>query len=105
MKCWHGQYQNLEKIDFVDIYWYEKATYPLWCVPMSGFVPEISPEIVRLRINKKENRISTYLKSCDEIWLLIVIDGHSPSGNWEESKFSDASSSVMSESPLEFVIM
>jgi hypothetical protein len=80
--CWTTQKEHLKKIETVDITWYEKSTKGFWAVPMGGVIPEITSEIINSRIEEKELKISSYLESCDEIWLLIVIDGHTPSGSW-----------------------
>ncbi len=80
--CWTTQNEHLKKIPSVYITWYEKSTKGFWAVPMGGFIPEITSKIIINRIIEKESKISSYLEFCDEIWLLIVIDGHTPSSSW-----------------------
>lgn len=82
IRCCPTQNEHLKKIPSVNITWYEKSTKGFWAVPMGGFIPEITSEIINSRIKEKESKISSYLESCDETWLLIVIDGHTPSGSW-----------------------
>ncbi|RMG26378.1 MAG: hypothetical protein D6732_21325 [Methanobacteriota archaeon] len=83
IQCWQLPHSFPAEIDSVYLYWYEKATYPLWAVPMGGFVPNLTPEIIEGRIRKKEKLLEKYLQNCDEVWLLLVLDGHTPSGNWD----------------------
>jgi hypothetical protein len=84
IESWQTRNELPSEIYNVYLEWYEKATYPLWAVPMSVMIPDITPDIVTGIIRRKEGeRIKIYRKSCDEIWLLVVIDGHTPSGSWE----------------------
>jgi hypothetical protein len=84
IESWQTRNELPPEIYKIDLEWYEKATYPLWAVPMSVMIPDITSDIVTGIILRKEGeRIRIYRKSCYEIWLLIVIDGHTPSGSWE----------------------
>lgn len=83
IECWRLPYTFPSEINHVYIFWFEKATYPLWAVSMAGMVPHLTKEIIANRIQRKEKLLESYLKVCDEVWLLIVLDGFTPAGNWD----------------------
>ena len=42
-------------------------------------MPDIPSDLVLARINQKNDKVGKYREQCDEIWLLIVVDGFLPS--------------------------
>ena len=51
-----------------------------------GFVNEDFPEIVQCAIDRKNNKLSIYDKTCDEFWLLIYTDGYSGASMFDASE-------------------
>lgn len=85
IESWQTRNKLPPEIDTVHLEWYENATYPMWAVPRSGFIPDLTPKIVTNRIRHKERYFDKYRECCNEIWLVIVIDGYTPAGSWEIS--------------------
>lgn len=56
-----------------------------WWPAMSGFQPEVPPEYVANRIADKNRKYRDYRANCDEVWLLVVVDGSRPSSFFEVS--------------------
>jgi hypothetical protein len=87
LEAWQFQTRGLnfphgiKQIDFqiVD----DKPKLELWGPAYSYMVPHLSVERIQERISEKEKRIQDYLLSCDEVWLLIVIDTGVPSNHFE----------------------
>lgn len=46
---------------------------------MAGAEPEVPTSYIRERIQDKNTKITEYRDRCDEIWLLLVVDGGRPS--------------------------
>lgn len=60
---------------------------PLWQVPWSAGLPPLTHSFVQDRIREKEKRLPVYRRSCDQVWLLLVVEGFAPSGTWDLRSF------------------
>lgn len=60
---------------------------PLWSVARSTLVPDLTVQVVQERITEKEAKLGSYRKACDEVWLLLVVEGFAPSSHWSFERF------------------
>ena len=58
-----------------------------WAPTSSGVVPRLEPTAVAQRVASKNARVPTYREQCDEIWLVIALEGFSASGFWDLEDF------------------
>ncbi|MDB5159665.1 MAG: hypothetical protein JWR50_4372 [Mucilaginibacter sp.] len=63
-----------------------------WSAPMGTFVPNIEPQQIQQILDIKSKLCEKYRKSCDELWLIIVMD------RFEASSFA----SITQESRLHY---
>jgi uncharacterized protein YciU (UPF0263 family) len=73
----------------------------LWSFISSGWIEVQTNEIQHL-IDAKNDKAHEYLRRCDEIWLIIVADGHYISSNID---LPEATSSNIYESSFEQVLV
>lgn len=59
----------------------------LWSVGRSTMVPDLPPYVVQGEIDGKEAKIESYRQACDEVWLLLVVEGFAPSSHWRLERF------------------
>lgn len=52
---------------------------PPWFPPMVGAEPEVPTSYIQKRVQDKNAKVAEYRGRCDEVWLLMVIDGSRPS--------------------------
>ena len=50
------------------------GTDELWTCGGGGWVATVSPDLIQATLNAKRNRYQMYIRSADEVWLLIVND-------------------------------
>ncbi len=55
----------------------------LWGASRSGAVSDLQVSQIQTVIDVKNQRVPDYLLKCSEAWLLIVVDGSSPSSHFE----------------------
>ena len=53
-----------------------------WHSNRAHYPPTLSAGDVALAVNRKETLVQEYRKACDELWLLLVVDGFAPSGDF-----------------------
>lgn len=46
----------------------------MWTRPKGGILPYLTTEVIQECIGTHDDKVSNYLKKCDEIWYLIVED-------------------------------
>lgn len=68
-----------KEVSALDISRWSFTTENCWGVARGGTVPSLSPEDFQAIINDKEGNLPVYKEKCDEVWLLIVAHGFSPS--------------------------
>jgi hypothetical protein len=64
-----------EEVDSIHIRKLPSALKGFWNAPSVGWVPDCSSEEIQEVIDKKSRRVIDYLRHCNSIWLVIVIDG------------------------------
>ena len=52
--------------------------------PDGGYLPDLDFDTIKEAVDSKEDKITSYLKNCDEIWLLLSIDGFEISNNFDD---------------------
>jgi hypothetical protein len=55
---------------------------PLWSVARSTMVPDLTSQVIQGHIDGKEAKLESYRQACDEVWLLLVVEGFAPSSHW-----------------------
>ena len=66
----------------------------LWSTTGGGWVAKASAEVLQARIDAKAPRLPRYRNRVDEVWLLIVADGSTPSQFFDPPTAEDARSVV-----------
>ena len=59
----------------------------LWAVARSTTVPDLTVGVVQREIGGKEAKLESYRRACDEVWLLLVVEGFAPSSHWSFDRF------------------
>ena len=72
------------------VYAYPNGKENRWKSLSPGWIPEITPEDVQEKIDKKEPKLDSYKTKCSELWLLIVAH------NVEKSTSIDLSEAAIS---------
>ena len=70
------------EVSYLAVFRWEKAAYPVWSAGTGGAVPVLDSSRLQKIIDDKNEQAGHYDPICDDLWLLIVIDGHSHSGAW-----------------------
>jgi hypothetical protein len=63
-----------KEIAMIHIYCHPNGKENRWVCSSIGYIPEITPEQLQEKIDKKEQKLNSYTSKCSEIWLLIVAD-------------------------------
>lgn len=71
------------KVSEIDISHWKEPADSIWSISLGGAVPRLAPKKVQEVIDAKEDRLPAYRSRCSTVWLLIAIDGFSPSGWWD----------------------
>jgi hypothetical protein len=71
------------KVLEIDIDRWPEAADSFWAVSLGGVVPRLTSDEVQKAIDAKESKVEAYRKRCDILWLLVALDGFSPSGWWD----------------------
>jgi len=74
------------KVIEIDISRWVEPVDGFWTVSLGGGVPRLTSDKIQEMINAKEPKLEDYRKRCDILWLLIALDGLSPSGWWDISQ-------------------
>jgi hypothetical protein len=64
-----------EEISMINIRRLQVLTKGFWTSPDAAFVPDCEPKEIQQIIDKKNKRVASYLRKCQTIWLLIIVDG------------------------------
>ncbi len=68
-----------QEIERLKIARYDFLEESYWAYTRAGFEAELGVDELRTVVREKEARISSYRKTCDEVWLMIVFEGLHPS--------------------------
>lgn len=86
IEAWRYELRGLPfptSIKHIAVY-HRKAWHgPLWQVPRTSALPQLTLEFIQDRVREKEKRLPVYRRRCDEAWLLLVVEGFAPSGTWD----------------------
>lgn len=63
-----------KEIAMIHAYSHPNGKENRWVCSSVGFVPQITPEQLQEKIDKKEQKLDGYKSKCSEVWLLIVAD-------------------------------
>lgn len=66
-------------VSYVHVYHQPQSIRPHWLHAEAGWVAPLTLEVVQAAIDEKSERLPTYRLSAPEIWLLLAIDGRTPS--------------------------
>jgi hypothetical protein len=66
-------------ISYLHVYHQPQSIRPHWLHAEAGWVAPLTLELVQSAIDEKSERLPTYRLSAPEIWLLLAIDGRTPS--------------------------
>lgn len=67
-------------VQSVDVSRWDKISKPHWSVAETGWIQEWGATEVQERVDEKERKVATYLKQCDEVWLLLAATGEHIAG-------------------------
>ncbi|MCX5847743.1 MAG: hypothetical protein NTW12_15540 [Deltaproteobacteria bacterium] len=63
-----------KEIAMIHVYYHPNGKENRWVCSSIGFVPQLTPEQLQEKIDKKEQKLDSYSSKCCELWLLIVAD-------------------------------
>ena len=63
-----------KEIAMVHVYSHPNGKENRWVCSSIGFVPQLASEQLQEKIDKKEQKLDSYISKCSEVWLLIVAD-------------------------------
>jgi hypothetical protein len=72
---WMNRAYFPDTIDCVMVFRSKALTKSTWSAPSVGFLPELNPTQVALKIADKEQRLTDYLRACDRAWLVLMSNG------------------------------
>lgn len=82
-------------VSYVHVYHHPQSMRPHWLHQEAGWVAPLTLELVQAAIDEKSKRLPTYRLKAPEIWLLLAIDGRTPS-QFFDTELSFAPSEVRS---------
>lgn len=91
LDAWRFQVSNQPFPRAIEAIWIHNVPEwgALWSVARSTTVPDLTAEVVQGEIDGKEAKLESYREACDEVWLLLVVEGSAPSSHWSFERFPD----------------
>lgn len=68
------KYPYLVEIAHVTAFRVPEPSYGIWYAGQGGWVSQASEDDFARILMEKEPRVTTYLKNCDNVWLVVVFD-------------------------------
>ncbi len=57
----------------------EEGMRPTWGLRRAGWIPKIDGQSIQKSISEKSSKIIEYKRKCNELWLVISVEGSQPS--------------------------
>lgn len=72
-----------DEVREIELRTYPRFTRHYCSSSLSGAAPILPESYIRQAISEKEDKLDVYRACCQEVWLLIIVEGAAPSSFWE----------------------